>query len=411
MTTTGTEPGSDPDAVDDRRSDDRPPDDDAVLAAAQVSAATSLGGAPAGVKVRRSVDDRLVEVGLYVGSILLALLLSAGLVMAVGGSPTAVFSALLDGSVRSPGAWGLTITTMAPLLLVAGGTIVATRAGLVNIGQEGQVLVGAAFAAYLAVRLPGPGPVVLVAALVFAAVGGAVWAGIAAGMRAWRSVPEVLTTLLLTFVAFGLITYGLRQRWLIGDRDTSRQGRVNTGEQIPFDTRLPDLRIFGNAIDSGAIIALGVAALLAWMMARTFLGARIDVVGLNRRAAQRFGISEKPLSAMLLIGSGALAGVGGSVLLLGAASGDRMTIGFSGNFGWEGLLVALLARNRVLLAIPMAFVFAALRTGSSFLAATGVDRKMTDVVQALLVLALLLPPALMFIRDRRRAMAATGGGG
>lgn len=365
-----------------------------------------VGGPP---RSARRFDDRIVNVVFYVVSVLAALVISAALVVAVGGSPSAVFSALLDGSLRSPGAWGLTVTTMAPLLLVASGTIVATRAGLVNIGQEGQLLIGAAFAAYLAVRLPGPGWLVLIAAIAFAGLGGGLWAGIAALLRAWRNVPEVLTTLLLVFVAFSLVTYGLRQTWLVGDRDTSRINRVNTGEQIPFHVRLPDLQVLGNKIDSGAFVAVIVACALAWMMARTFLGARIDVVGLNRRAAQRFGIAERPLSAALLVGSGVLAGVAGAVLLHGGASGDRLAFGFSGNFGWEGLLVALLARNRVLLAIPMAFVFAALRTGSSFLAATGVDRKMTDVVQALLVLALLLPPALMFVRERRRALAEGAG--
>lgn len=397
--------------VDTGRSADGAPDDVTATAAAAADLAAGPGGSPGGVRPSRRLDDRIVEVLLYVGSILLALSLSALLVVGVGGSPGAVFSALLDGSIRSPGAWGLTITTMGPLLLIAVGTIVATRAGLVNIGQEGQVLIGAAFAAYVATRLPGPGPMVIVAALLFAAVGGAIWAGIAAVLRGWRQVPEVLTTLLLTFVAFSLITWAIRQPWLIGDRDTSRPGRVNTGEQIPANTRLPDLVLFGNKIDSGAVIAVAVAVALAWMIARTNLGARIDIVGLNRRAAQRFGIAERPLSTMLLIGSGALAAVGGAVMLQGGASGDRMTIGFSGNFGWEGLLVALLARNRVLLAIPMALVFAMLRTGSSFLAATGVDRKVTDVVQALLVLALLLPPALIFIRDRRRALAGSSGAG
>lgn len=396
-------------SVDTGRSADGAPDDATATAAAQAGAAASLGGSPAGVRPSRRLDDRIIEVLLYIGSVLLALTLSALLVVGVGGSPGAVFSALLDGSIRSPGAWGLTITTMAPLLLIAVGTIVATRAGLVNIGQEGQVLIGAAFAAYVVTRMPGPGPIIIVTALLFAALGGAIWAGIAAVLRGWRRVPEVLTTLLLTFVAFSLITWAIRQPWLIGDRDTSRPGRVNTGEQIPANTRLPDLVLFGNKIDSGAFIALAVAVALAWMIARTNLGARIDIVGLNRRAAQRFGIAERPLSTMLLIGSGALAAVGGAVMLQGGASGDRMTIGFSGNFGWEGLLVALLARNRVLLAIPMALAFAMLRTGSSFLAATGVDRKVTDVVQALLVLALLLPPALIFIRDRRRALAGSSG--
>ena len=80
----------------------------------------------------------------YIASIGAALLISAALVAATGGSPSAVLSALLDGSLRSQGAWGVTLTTMAPLVIVASGTVIATRAGLVNIGQEGQVLLGVA---------------------------------------------------------------------------------------------------------------------------------------------------------------------------------------------------------------------------------------------------------------------------
>lgn len=351
----------------------------------------------------RSASARLVTVATYAGCLAGAIALSAVLVAATGGSATAVFSALLDGSIRSPGAWGLTLTTMAPLLFVAMGTIVATRAGLVNIGQEGQLLIGACCAAYLAVRLPGPGPLVLVAAIVFAGIGGAAWAGIAAALRAWRQVPEVLTTLLLTFVAFPLSVYGLRQEWLIGDRDSTRINHINSGEQVPGDTKLPVLEVFGNAIGAGTIVAVLAAAVIAVVLARTWLGSRITVLGLNPRAAQRFGVASRPLAAGVLVFSGFTAGVGGGVLLHGGAAGDRFTAGYAGNFGWDGLLVALLARNRIAAAIPMAFVFAALRTGSGFLASTGVDRKMTDVVQALLVLALLLPPAIEAVRDRRRA--------
>jgi ABC-type uncharacterized transport system permease subunit len=87
-----------------------------------------------------------------------------------------------------------------------------------------------------------------------------------------------------------------------------------------------------------------------------------------------------------------------------------VTTAFSGNYGWQGLLVALLARDRPLVAIPMSVVFAALRTGSGFLAATGVERRIADVVQAMLVLALLVPPAVAAIRDRRRALAAARAG-
>ena len=350
---------------------------------------------------------------LYVASILGALALSALLVSATGGSARAVWKALLDGSIRSPGAWGLTLTTMAPLLLVAVGAIVATRAGLINIGQEGQLLIGASFAAYIAVRLPGPGPLVIFATLAAAAVGGGLWAGIAALLKVWRNVPEVLTTLLLTFVAFPLLTYGLRNTWLLGDR-ANRTQHINSGEQIPFDTRLPNFTLVGNRVDSAVVLALGAAAIVAYVVGRTRLGARIDVLGLNPRAAQRFGVPRRPLTAAVLVASGCFAGVAGAVLLTGGASGDRLSVGYSGNYGWDGLLVALVARNRVLVAIPTAFVFAALRTGSSFLAATGVDRRMTDVVQALLVLALLIPPALSHLgtfRARQRCSRPSRAGG
>src|SRR6266508_2117482 len=208
--------------------------------ATQAACGRSLAGA------RSLASEADMRIGaLYVGSLVGALVVSAILVSSTGGSAFAVFDALLDGSIRSPGAWGLTLTSMAPLLLVAIGAVAATRAGIVNIGQEGQLLVGACFGAFLAVRLPGPGPLVLVCTLLFAALGGGLWAGIAAGLKAWRNVPEVLTTLLLTFISFPLLTFGLRHRWLIGDRDTTRINQINSGEQIPFDTRLPDLRLFG----------------------------------------------------------------------------------------------------------------------------------------------------------------------
>jgi ABC-type uncharacterized transport system permease subunit len=345
---------------------------------------------------------------LYAVSVAGALALSAVLVSATGGSAPAVWRALVDGSIRSPGAWGLTLTTMAPLLIVAIGAIAATRAGLINIGQEGQVLIGACFAAYAAARLPGPGPIVLFATLIAAAIGGGLWAGIAAVLKVWRNVPEVLSTLLLTFIAFPLLTYGLRQQWLLGDRE-NRTRHINSGEQIPFDTRLPNLEVFGNRIDSAVLLALGAAVIVAYIAGRTRLGARIDVLGLNPRAAQRFGVPRRSLTAAVLVASGCFAGAAGAVLLTGGASGDRLSVGYSGNYGWDGLLVALVARNRVLVAIPTAFVFAALRTGSSFLAATGVDRRMTDVVQALLVLALLIPPAIEHagtFRTARRQVVA-----
>jgi simple sugar transport system permease protein len=350
---------------------------------------------------RREVTSGLGSAALYGGCLLGAFALSAILVSATGGSATTVLSAIAEGSFRSPGRWGATLLRAAPLLAVATGTVVATRAGLVNIGQEGQVLVGAAATAYAAVRLPGPGPLVLVAAIGFGVLAGAAWAGIAAALRYARKVPEVITTLLLLFVAAHLVTFGLTKTWLLLDRERGPNSRLDTGEQLPVGTRLGGFDLFGNHLDLTVVMAVAVAVAVWAGLAHSVWGFRLNMLGQSPRTAQRSGVSAATVGSLALMISGGLAGLAGSMMLAGSVASNRLTVGFSNNVGWEGLLVALLARNRPIAAIPMAIVFAGLRTGSGFLAATGVDRQITDVVQALLVLALLLPPAIQLALDRR----------
>jgi len=367
--------------------------------------ATIAETSPTAVVAPSKLHDAVVVAAIYTASIAGALIISALLVAVTGGSWQKVFSALLDGSIRNDGAWGQTLSKMAPLIIVATGAIVSTRAGLVNIGQEGQLLLGAVFAAYLGNHMAGPGPLVIVFALAFGAFGGALWAGIAAALRFGRGVPEVLSTLLLIFVAFPVLEYGLRSQRLLLDNDPAAKQQLNTGTQLPSDRRLPQFDLFGNQFHFGVLIAFVVAVLGALVLARTVWGFRLRMLGLNAQTAQRMGVAAAVMGTVALVVSGALAGLAGGVLLAGTPD-YRITLGYSRNFGWNGLLVALLARNRPLLVIPMAFVFAGLRTGSDYLGATGVARDIVDVVQALLVLALLIPPAILFIRDRRRAMAA-----
>ena len=336
---------------------------------------------------------------LYVISVGVALALCALLVSVTGGSASEVFSALLDGSLRSPGTWGLTVNTAAPLLCVAVGTIWAGKAGLSNIGQEGQVLLGAAGTAYLATRLEGPGFFVIVASLAGGVVLGGLWALLAAVMKYTRNVPEVISTLLLYFIAIQITDYALTKRWMLASLSTD--SRVNNGQPIKSDARLPSFVIFGNSISSGAVIALVLTVIIAFALARTTTGFRLRMLGLNPRTARRAGVSAALVGGTALVVSGATAGLAGAIWLTGGVPGDRFTSNMSSNIGWQGLLVALLARQRALLAIPMAFVFAILRTGSQFLSATGVDRRIADVVQAMLVLALLVPPAIQEIQRRR----------
>ncbi|MGY6502109.1 MAG: ABC transporter permease [Acidimicrobiales bacterium] len=360
----------------------------------------------ASVLHRHRLGDALQVTSLYLVSIAAAVGLSAALVMATGGSPGSVFDALLDGAFRQDGAWGRTLAAAAPLLIVALGVVISNKAGLVNIGQEGQLLIGAALAAYMASRLPGPGPLVLLGVLAAGIVGGAIWAGIAGVLKFSRGVPEVITTLLMVFIAAQVVNYGLTRSWLLLDNDPARVQSLNTGSLLDPGVRLPQIDLFGNRFHIGVVVALVLALVVAVALARTIWGFRLRMLGLNATTAQRAGVSASRTGGLALLVSGGFAGLAGAVMLTGGTS-YRLTTGFSNNIGWEGLLVALLARDRPLVAIPTALAFAALRTGGGVLASTGVARTIVDVVQALLVLALLLPPVYLAVRDRRRALAAS----
>lgn len=357
----------------------------------------------------RTTRDRATAVGevvgLYTACIAAALVLSALLVEATGGSSTEVFSALLDGSLRGPGRIGDTIGVAVPLLLVALGTIISNRAGLVNIGQEGQLYLGAAFGAYFGTRLDIAGPHVLLLVLVASVLGGALWAGIATVLRYRRNVPEVLTTLLLVTIAAQLVGYGLKNQWLLLAPAEGRSNRQQISEQLDPSTRIGRVTWFGNEFPTSAFVAVVLAIVVAVAMTRTVWGLRLRLLGHNPRTAQRAGVAASRYGGGALLISGGFAGLAGGMMLAGGDFGNYTLVpGFPASIGWTGLLVALVSRQRASVAILIAVVFAALRTGSGFLASTGVERRITNVVQGLLVLALLIPPALLFLRQRRRAL-------
>ena len=353
---------------------------------------------------------RLAEwVVLYALSVAVALALSSVIVEATGGDWWPVVEALVDGSIKAPGRWGETLGVAAPLLLVALGTVISAKAGLINIGQEGQLLVGAAVAVYFSFLIGGPGPLNVVVLLLFGALGGAVWASLAGLLRFWRGVPEVLSTLLLVFVATQAVGYGLKWQWLLLADEASRGNRNLVSEQLATDNRIPRPDVFGNEFPVTAYVALALALAVAYVLARTVWGFRLRMLGHNPRAAQRSGVSSTTYGATALAIGGAFAGLAGAAMLAGGGfsfGNYRLVPGFSDNIGWTGLLVALMARERALPAVVAAFVFAGLRTGAGFVNSTGVESRITDVVQGLLVLALLVPPAVIFLRDRRRARAA-----
>ncbi len=378
------------------------------MTAGDPSGETSAGTAttePAGSGLVGRVERRSVRLSIqlafFVFFLALAAVISGVLVALVGGSPTAVLDALLDGSLRSPGAWGRSLVEMVPLALVGIGVVVAFRAGSYNIGQEGQVAMGALGAAVVSLLVPGPAPLIIALSLIAAAAAGGFWAGIAAVAEARRKVDVLISTLLLTFVAPNAILFLVSRDYLLLDTTEANNRLASQSERIPEQLRVPGFEIFGNKIHAGVLVTLAVTGLVALLLARSVWGLRLRTLGHSARTARRAGVRPGIVGGGALVFSGAAAGLGGGMLLGGAAF--RLRDQIANDFGWHGLLVALVARLNPAAILPVAFFFAIVRTGGGFLTATGVSRTVTDAVQAIFVVAALLPAALMFVRDRRVA--------
>lgn len=352
---------------------------------------------------RRRAQRILAQIGLYVAAIIGALGLSSLLVVvATDASPIDVYRAMYEGSLGSAAALGLTLDQMTPILIVALGGVIATRAAMFNIGLEGQLAVGGMFGAIVALKFGLPPGLALPAMMVASAIGGGLWAGIASLMRFWRGVDVVISTLLLNFIAVQVISYAINQPWLLQETSSNTQ-KLPQSDRLPEASQLPRLgSLPGFSVSTGIFIALVLAGITAFALARTRWGFRLKMLGMNPNAAQAAGVSMLAVGGMALVLSGAFAGLAGGVIFGG--SSFRIQPGFSANIGNDGLLVALIARRNALATVPVAFFFGAMRAGGGFLASTGVPRYLVDVVQPLMVLAALLPPAIMFIWDRRQAL-------
>lgn len=339
-------------------------------------------------------------VRLYALSFLTALAIAAVLVEATGGSTASVMRALFEGSLGSPEAIGLTINETIPVLIVALGVIVASRAGVVNIGPEGQLLIGGLFGAAVALRLAIPGPLMIPAVLLASAIGGGLWAGIAALLRHKRGVDVVISTLLLNLIALQVVSIAVNRRYLL--QETPMNGGISspTTDQIPGRARLPILQLTDRfTVSSGIVIAVAVLIAISLLVMRSRWGFKLRMLGLNPEAARRAGVREALIGGGALIVSGAMAGLAGGVVLSDRVF--RVQGQFANNLGYNGLLVALIARRHPGAAVPAALLFGILRAGGGLVASAGVPRYVVDVMQALIVLAALFPPLLQAMRDRR----------
>lgn len=345
----------------------------------------------------RQVTGRFIRV--VAGPLLAALVLTAGVLLALGVDPLAYFAQVVQRGLLSPSGLQAALTRMAPLLLIAASLIVAFRAGIWNLGGDGQYLLGAVAATALAPALAGALPLWLAwtACFAAAAAAGAVWSALPALLRAYRGVNEVVSSLMMSFLGLSLANVLIKV--VFRDPGTTVPQTVT----LPVAERLP--RLAGSTVSGGVVLGLAAVLLVHWVMTRTAFGLRLRVVGLNARAAAHAGLDVPGLTVAVFAISAGLAGLAGAVDVLGVQGNVRAD--WNPAYGLMVVPLVFLARFNGFGAIAFVFVFSVLSVGGESAARRlGVPNYVTLTIVAVLLMALAAGEALEQRAARRAGSAA-----
>ncbi len=323
-----------------------------------------------------------VDALLPVFATLAALAVGAVMLLLLRVNPIVAYQALWEGAFGSTNAFAETLVKATPLLLVALGICISFRGDVINIGGEGQMIMGAILATWVGLTFTGlPGWLVVTIALVAGFLGGAVWGGIPGLLKAYFRVNEILSTVMMNAIAVQLMNFLLR-----GPMIDPAQERL--ASKIPQTARLLEAfrlpRLAPTRLHLGIFIAVVLAVLVYILLWRTTLGYRIRAVGQNPFASRYAGIKVPRYIVLSLLLSGAFAGLAGAVQVYGVnyrMITDGSASGFTGSAGFNGIVAALFGQLHPLLSIPASVLFGALLVGAN---------KMQRVVQvpSALVIAL-----------------------
>lgn len=349
---------------------------------------------------RRLNKDRLFDAMLPVIATLIALAFGGVLLLILGVNPVTAYAAMFKGAFGTVSGLTQTLTKATPLLLVALGICIAFRGGVINIGAEGQIILGAISAAAVALSFPTlPGIILIPLTLGAGVLGGAAWGGIAGVLKARFGVNEILSTVMLNAIALQLMNFLLRGPMLDPEQ-------IAAGTNIPQSATLPDqvwlLRLVPRTqLHAGLILAIILAVVVYIFLWRTTIGYRIRAVGLNPSAARYAGIPVKSYMALAMILSGAFAGLAGAVEVTGVH--HRMIEGLSGGYGFSGIVTALFGKLHPLGAIPASIIFGGLLTGADKMQrSVQVPSSLIVVIEGLIVLFVVASDYFVKKRARRR---------
>lgn len=348
----------------------------------------------------KRVLNKIIEALLPLLAVPVAFLIGAIMLAALGANPLEAYGAMIQGAFGDVSGFTQTLVKATPLLLVGLGVCIAFRGGVINIGGEGQIIVGALATTALAVGLKGlPGWILLPTCLIVGALAGGLWGGIPGVLKARLGVNEILSTVMMNAIAVQLSNYLLRGP-MIDPKEIEAGTRIAQSALLPRSVWLTRL-VPQTLLHAGAILAVVLAVLVFIFLWRTTIGYRIRAVGLNIDAAKYAGINVPFYQALSLVLGGAFAGLAGAIEVMGVQ--HRMMENLASGYGFSGIVAALFGGLHPLGSIPAAVLFGGLLVGADKMQrAVQVPSALIDTLLGLVVLFVVGSQVWSRRRARRR---------
>ena len=352
--------------------------------------------------------NSIFEALLPVFATVAALLVGGIMLLILKINPLTAYSALIQGAFGSWNAFAETLVKATPLLLVGIGICISYRGNVVNIGGEGQMIMGAILSTWIALTFTNlPGWLMILIGMLAGVVGGSIWGGIPGLLKAYFNVNEILSTVMMNAIAVQIMNYLLR-----GPMIDPVQAKASS--QIPQTARLVEAyrlpRLAPTRLHLGLLIAIILAVMVYILLWRTTLGYRIRAVGQNQPASRYGGIDVKRYIVYALLFSGAFAGLAGAMQVFGVnyrMITDGSATGFTGNAGFNGIVAALFGQLHPLLTIPASVLFGSLLVGAnSMQRAVQVPSSLITALNGLVVVFVVSSEVLRKFQQRRRLTVA-----